>query len=488
MLSTPMHSGVGRPRLSVAIPTRGNSRLVTQCISSILECAIKYGRTADLVISCDVDASILLGEAANAMRRWSRDVGAVEIIDRAARLDLVDFLVRSRAASRSIAEFAICGLPTASNYGAARNTIALCTSGRSYISFDDDTLCQAVTLPWLVNVDLDRWLPSGPDPIEYWFIGGPEKPSVATTSREVDILGMYESAFGRTVCHHSDSSGTASDGAYAGQNVVLCATGIAGDSGLDSLSSLVTHRSDTVWSRMSVASDEFMRIQSGCDVVRQTESVVFGRDPMFLATSYGVDGNVLSPPFLPAHRGEDAVFWMMLRKMHPNGICVHFPVCILHAPEQIRVRRKDFAIPKVFHFVAPLIARHCGSSDGPMTMERLGRILIELSMRPESEFTDAVFSAYRSWAASLIVQIEQLLDKRKLQMPDCAADLAHRQIALFEFACSAPQHAAPFELRDDPTPWRALARFVHSYGELLESWPAMLSTAKLRPRVTEFSA
>ncbi len=68
----------------------------------------------------------------------------------------------------------------------------------------------------------------------------------------------------------------------------------------------------------------------GSNFLRQTPSLLHGGMEGFVATSFALDNREIVCPFAPTGRGEDQIWSILLRKLHPRKGIVHIPWSLEH--------------------------------------------------------------------------------------------------------------------------------------------------------------
>ncbi len=132
--------------------------------------------------------------------------------------------------------------------------------------------------------------------------------------------------------------------------VLVTAAGLLGDSGFRS-SSPLDLRGES-WQLATASGDAYETARASREVVRLVPRPTIGECGHLAGHHFGLDNRELLPPFFPAGRREDGIFALTLRVTHPQALCGHLPVAVLHdpvpsrpAPSRARRRRRSRSSP-----------------------------------------------------------------------------------------------------------------------------------------------
>lgn len=232
-------------------------------------------------------------------------------------------------------------------YGIARTLSLLLGIGKRAVVFDDDVLCQAIRCP----------LPGGH--VQFGSLAGrqivfygsaEEMTGKATTLRDSPVtlmsrqLGLPLAAGLKSLLHSElpESALAGANGTFVRSlsnqsRIVQTQCSTWGDPGTGNAHWIVDLDPDSI--------DRLLDRPEGIASVLDARSVWLGYNAPTL-TKHGVmsqvsgyDATQLLPPYLPAFRGEDALFSFMLTAIHPNSLVLNHDWAIPHQPIDARQRQ-----------------------------------------------------------------------------------------------------------------------------------------------------
>jgi hypothetical protein len=455
----------------VTVPTRGSVQQLVRCLESYHKNIRSFGHTADLLV-CSTQTFGATPALRGILAAWNAEIGAAAIVEAARRESIKQWLCKVSSVSPKTLSFGLDGIAKHANYGANRNVAALLAVGKHLFSFDDDTVGETS----FVQARNNRIVAAlGDDPVEYWpyLDPGPEC-DVERIHRTVDILGSHVCATSGKVEHEDGSRGR-------GEFVAISSGGVVGQSGLATQASLLMHSNDRVWTRMTGSPALLGDVLSGSSVIRQSLTWSKSRTSGFFATHFSLPARSSFAPFPPSYRGEDLVFWVIIRKLMEGAYCGHLPVCVDH----LGARRSP--APANALGILLLLSLVIETIDTPSAKEfdsnlkRVGEVLEEMATRGKEGFVAAVFPIIRQWCYASIKDCEQILARRG-HTPSYAVSIVQQRIARLELTSLAPQYAIPSEFVVDPDPWERAAEYFSMYGQLAQAWPALLKHMSAFPQ------
>lgn len=210
----------------------------------------------------------------------------------------------------------------------------------------------------------------------------------------------------------------------------------------------------------------------------------------FFATyCYAANAQSLLPPFPPLGRSEDLSFAFLVRYLYPNNAIAHLPCMVQHDLGPPRpFTDEDFDKVGVdFGTLTRLVINHLLRTTippgSPSGLALLGRRLQLLSKQKPRDWQAFTHGLYLRYSGELIQQLEQLLELHERRPAYWAQDVEEYIALLRENAVASPQTvppAVPQEFAGVLSPDEAATehcRFLRSYGELLEHWPAIWDAA-----------
>jgi hypothetical protein len=270
----------------------------------------------------------------------------VHHIDQGMKTNLIEHITSQLAGSESALSWLLdhdqwAGMAT---YGVARNLSLLMSVGYRALVLDDDVIPQAIAAP-LSAASLKVGVANDRESVFYANHEELNRHALVTPSSP---LAMVLQHLGRSLGQilkaelpsHRDLAGW--DGALlsrcAGPSpALLNQCGSWGDSGTGGAQGLVYLGGASI-KRLMDASEPL-------ETVLGARASWFGyRGPMLtqygtMSQLTGIDHRALLPPYLPAGRGEDILFGVMLQRLHPESMVYNEGWAIRHAPLEERSAR-----------------------------------------------------------------------------------------------------------------------------------------------------
>jgi hypothetical protein len=384
---------------------------------------------------------------------------------------------------------------TQPTYGLARNLALLLSVGKRALVLDDDIIPQAVNPP-SAGTGLRFGTANDREAV---FYGSRELLTQHALPLAESPLGIMLASLGQPLAallqrHLSGHEALAGmDGELldrhgVGSHARMTQCGSWGDSGT----------ADGNWIVNLPAASIQKLIEQGEDLqaLVSARSLWFGyRGPMLsdygtMSQMTGLDHSVTLPPYLPAGRGEDRLFGIMLQRLHPESGVWNEGWAIRHEPLEERAQRGELT-PQSVQPGLPLLADWLGREPrdqwGLPAEQRLAGMAQQIRRL-----------AIMDTAALESLLQQELVSKRSLLLRRCMAQL--QEVDSISDLPGAPAwHAFLEQSRDqlvselqtpDPTPLRAAGKERDDetyltnlrdhgiqFAEALESWPALCEAA-----------
>lgn len=326
---------------------------------------------------------------------------------------------------------------TTPTYGIARNLSLLLSAGQRALVLDDDIVPTAITPPlstralkpatandregvFYPNTDeLDRHALPLPDPPLTLMAKHVGIPLAAVMKQHLpnhrELAGWDGSLFS---AHEGDAP------------VLLVQCGSWGDSGTGGGSGLVFLGESTIKRllKMDAPLEDVLAARAGWLGYRGATLTQYGT----LSQLTGLDHRALLPPYLPAGRGEDILFGIMLQRLHPESVVFNEEWAIRHAPLGSRASRGTLPPLSAIASVN-LLADWLGVSPAD-----------EHGLSPERRL------------AGLAEQLERLADMETSAMEDLVrASLVSKRASLLNHCMAHLARGGPEESNPRACEWRA---------------------------------
>lgn len=478
----------------VGVPTRDRPQNLNSCLAGHVESARWHERSTEYVVMDD-------SRTARAENRRFLDSLAqcsevpIWYAGPEDKLRFADVLARQADTPPDLVRFAL-GMKEdwPITTGGSRNALLLHAAGKLLLQVDDDTLCKVLPAP---DFRSEIALSAAHDPTEFWFFPeGVPCPALEETG-QTDLLGLHEQLLGRTVADClADGSVPDLTSANArffrrlesgGGRILTTATGVVGDSGMESCIALLTldgesrarlHRSEATF-RDALVRRQWMRA-----VTRPT--VTDGSYCM--ALNLGLDNRCLLPPFLPFQRNQDGVFAAVLA-LCCGGYTGFLPWMVLHRSpgERVTPQRQSpwlgaaqLSSGHLMQILLGSFPQGPGRATCQSRLERLGRWLEEIASAESADFEE--YLCLHAWNARTRLASQLHAQLRKYgSRPEYWAKDTHRALTALTESLTVPDAG----LLSDPGmqgDWeQKRMRFqglVQRYGSLLRAWPEFIAAAK----------
>ena len=305
-------------------------------------------------------------------------------------------------------------------YGLARNLSLLLSVGKRALVLDDDIIPQAVNPP------------SAPGGLRFGTAN--DREAVFYGSRALltqhalplaeSPLGIMLSSLGqplasllpRHLSGHEALAGMDGDLLDRHDNssrALLTQCGSWGDSG--------TADGNWIFNLPKGSIEKLLEQSEGLEALLRARSHWFGyRGPVLsqygtLSQVTGLDHSVTLPPYLPAGRGEDTLFGIMLQRLHPNSAVWNEGWSIRHEPTDEREQRSDFS-PLSAKPGLPLLADWLGREPRDQWGLSAGQRLSELAQQLRR------LAKMETAALESLLQ-QELVSKRSVLLSQCITKL-----------------------------------------------------------------
>ena len=467
-----------------------------RCLVSFMENRRAHGRANDFVVADDSQSAEVRGATREMLaalrRRFGVDISyaGLEEKERFARLlseagDLPPEAVRFALFDERGAGF---------SGGKNRNALLLHTAGDMFYSTDDDAVCRLAAAPDDARGRDDARA------MQWWVFPDRQATLDSVDLVDDDLLGIHELLLGRDLCEcvaAFEDVGLLNLAAADGNvfrhlrpgagSVLVTFTGLFGDSGAPAP---LAYRAVGVESRERIirSFDDYRTASFSREVLRLVPAPRVGRDTQYNTTAIAYDNRELLPPFTPAGRGEDYLFGHTLRLCFDRAFFGDLPWAVLHAPAEPRVFTPEATLDGARHVQLSGILIACvtskrfwpGMSGGRERLLALGRHLTELGSMPLPEFEEFVRLRLLQMQGGHLASLEQQL-KDAGSPPDYWAKDVHDYTSRLRESMLLPGYIVPSDLapgRDVDDARRLTQDFVRRFGQLLETWPAMVDAAR----------
>jgi glycosyltransferase involved in cell wall biosynthesis len=482
------------PLDTVGIVTRDRPDSLEKAVRSVAESRRAIEKPLELVIVDRSDASqsqavIAALESVRGLGASVRYTGEKDVANYARRLAQASG-VPLETVEFALAGDALYGVTT----GASRNALLLDSAGQLSLQIDDDAVACLAHPP---AAEPGVAFSSNPDPTEFWFFESRESLMQSAHFRQADVAALHETLLGKPLSGCVDSTGGSLDLRESrplhdelllrgGPQVLVTCAGIAGDSGIGATGYFFV---DPASRRRLTKSEEFYRaVVESRQVMRTVRKPTVCPGAGFLSFNIGLDHRELLPPFMPVMRGSDAIFSAILRQVFPDAAVGFLPQCLRHLPAKPRSQDFEELWSEVtrasFSTILLLAIGSCPETlRGQSAVEglrRLGSHLVTIASSPLDDFEEFLrTSAWRS-ACGTLGEAERFLQKSETN-GDFLRNYQRRYLALARQSLLRAEYVVPRDLMQIAGFDRARSmsrELVRRFGEVLESWPALVAAAK----------
>jgi len=235
---------------------------------------------------------------------------------------------------------------SAPTYGIARNMALLLSIGKRALVLDDDIIPQAIAPP-LSRTGLRFGTANDREAV---FFASREALTQHAMPLTESPLAMMLGSLGRSLgtllplhlCGHEDLlgfDGELLDRHHSGSRTLITQCGSWGDSG--------TGNGNWIFNLPSSSVKKLVAQPDGLSLLLSARSNWLGyRGPVLsqygtISQVTGLDHASLLPPYIPAERGEDIMFGIMVQRLHPDSAVWNEGWAVRHEPLEERARRSD---------------------------------------------------------------------------------------------------------------------------------------------------
>jgi hypothetical protein len=515
---TRMAHAVAAEITTVAIPTRNRPGSLKECLISFLENSRRYARTNEFVIADDSPDPETRDDCRRMLEALRREYGLrILYAGVQEKIRFAHQLTAHGGLPPDIVEFALFDSERVGyTAGANRNAILLHTGGEALFSTDDDTRCRVVAAPEgsdRLQVAVDS------SPEQLWIFPDRMAALNSAAAVEKDILAIHEQLLGREMAWlvtSIDTTSRAGSGpaevqffdrlAARNSRIRLTMNGLVGDCGWGApfgfwgqpIGFLLAR--GTSRDRLVAAESDYRRASTSREILKVVTAPTISIRAPCMTGFLGLDNRDLLPPFMPAGRGQDLAFGVILSHCFNDAYVGHLPYALLHSPPNQRTfspgemfrSASGYDLAKLMLDCVALFSDRIGRTDPIADLQALGRSLAELGRVRVEEFARIVHSQAKKTAGAAISELEDSLLTYNNTPGFWAADV-NKYIDILRQNVARDDYAIPLDLLTSGRTMgeaRLLAqRLVWKFGELLRLWPEMVETARvLRTRNCRLAA
>jgi hypothetical protein len=439
-------------------------------------------------------------EAANAGAIESAQSGMhipIYHIDTAARADLISHLKVSLAESKHASvDFLLTRSHwgQAPTYGLARNLALLLSVNYRALVLDDDILPQALLPPLPAkNLTFDYpnaresvLYPSATDMQQHTLIAD-YNPLAAMLQSLGQPLGKILSANLSGASALKGIDGRLTTSLEAKSRVHLSQCGTWGDPGTKD-SEWIFFQPEASIKRLLDRDSEPEKLLAARTAWIGYRGATIGPHGT-LSHLTGLDHRALLPPYLPAGRGEDLLFGIMLQRLHPESAVYNEGWAVAHYPVENRSARGRLSPVKrsaTIMMLADWLGRATGDEAGIPPETRLFMLADEISrvsQMTEAALEDLVRKELLQWRTSLLARCMDHLDalSRLENLPGARSwrtFLEQSRDNLVDQIQSQEPHPVADALTRATYDLETLRRRGLAFSEAIKAWPAICQAAR----------
>jgi hypothetical protein len=483
---------------ALGIPTRDRTRVLGKALTEYIEEVRRWGRRIRFVISDGSECSTTRNRNRMLLRALRKRYG-VEIFYAGLeeKVRFAERLSRGKGLPFDVLAFAFLNTENCGAcYGACRNTLLISKVGSLFMQVDDDTTPHVASPPQgRPNVALSSQF----DPTEFWFFHSMEQALGSATFVDCNLLELHEQLLGKKVrdylgslnpgteltLDHLSSSFVRKLG-QAGGGIRVTTLGVLGDSGIGRAGAYLSLDGSSR-ERLTESEAKYRGVLCSRKVLRSATQITIGECTSCMGGNLGLDARTLLPPFPPAARAEEAVFITLLRMCFTADYSGFLPWALCHAPPE----KRAFAREEVWRdagwlgmndILAVLVAScslmsHC--SDPTDRLKAVGKYLANFEAMPLNDFEEIVRILLWRVRSRYLRELEERLERYASEPSYWAADI-RKSIQVLHSSLASESFGIPRELVDHYglEPARAeFKRLVSRFGQLLETWPAIVDAA-----------
>jgi hypothetical protein len=420
-----------------------------------------------------------------------RDI-SLRLATRRTRAEYGAALAKATDVDERLVSFALCGPPgLRPSAGGNRNALLLDQAGAAYVRCDDDTECDLGTVHekraellldgdarperdavFLSRAEAFAQVQFGADSfLEYHhrFLGSPIGDLVSDDHwQQVRLSNSATGFFPPT----------------AAARARFTAPGVVGDAGANSGCLRIRHapgQGDDWW----LDGPRFDALVTSREILRTTRSVTLARPRPVLGLSIGCDASSVLPPCPPVGRGQDGVFFALVRRCVLDAYVCHLPRVVRHVPPcrppytlaSLSDDLREFRLADVVLALvesAPLTAN-------PSAETRLAAVgsFLRQTSSSVAAFDDVWAPLVTQQRMSYMAALSNLLAEHAVRAPRWRT-FAEAQLRVIESLRDSThlRHVTDFPtLTVHESPAEGLLGHLDMFGRLLCAWPALFEAA-----------
>jgi hypothetical protein len=490
-------SEAGKHRLaSVGVITKNQPDAVLRCLTSYGSHLKQHGRTLPMVV-VDSSEPEKGGELRGRLRGLQRQLG-VEIlwIGIGEKLRMARELAAAAGLDPELVRFGLLDTQRhGHDVGTNRNALLLAHAGRTFLSTDDDMICE---LRQPQDAD-HRLVVSDEQPAQVVLHPDFASAQSSLVPSEACLADMHEQVLGRSVGSilsewkddeiRLGSLGASALGSWMGDaRVVASFGGYYGDSGAG-YPSFFLWSDPTIFRQLSGGFERYRAAIRSRQLVRMAGALTLSGSPFTMCGTVAFDARELLPPFFPVFRGEDLCFGHLLRTCSERSLFAYLPRAVGHLPWRQRVGSSELWNPSPFVSVVSMVAQIIDmagagaqlAGPGERRLRLFGRCIQEIASLPATDFEQLLRERVAVSVTRSAARLAQTLDDGSASLPEYGASDLRRYIEHHLNILANPDRGVPLELLgqgDARTASAAVQRLVDAYGKLVEAWPEILRVAQ----------
>ncbi|MGE5322245.1 MAG: hypothetical protein ACM3SW_05265 [Actinomycetota bacterium] len=210
-----------------------------------------------------------------------------------------------------------------------------------------------------------------------------------------------------------------------------------------------------------------------CPVVSRKAHIV-------MTTATGLDNRFLLPPFMPSGKGEDVAYGLVMGKSSRDSHIGIVPVAVLHARQTSSIREKVGAYLPVYDFLSTMIEACTDHEyrERQGSMEKLGTYLVECGELAIADFKEYLKRIAVMKIKRLMGECDRLLNEFHYEPEHWAREM-RAVMKRFEQQLLRPELGLLLDLpgAEPHSRCMALRQFVREFGELLRTWPDIVTAS-----------
>jgi len=489
---------VAIPSIStVAVITRDRIDPLRRCLESYIAEGQRLGRSLDYLVIDGAQTAETRDQTRTMLHQIVRKHGVTARYAGHEETQRFADALSNAGVARSAIDFGLFDPEQCdATYGAQRNAVLLATVGRLVLCADDDTVCQVASVPGSTTDGLT--LSSQNDATSLWFFLDQDGALAAGRPAARDVFGIHEGLLGSEVAGCVEVGGTANllrvddmDAAMlraieSGRaRVPVTTTGMHGDagSGMPPAIRLLDRASRA---RLTETDDTYETLALSRHVQRGVTVPTISSSPYLMTIGAAFDNRTLLPPFFPVLRGEDTIYGFTLGACLEGACIGHLPFTVQHSPAEERHVASDASTqfadhPTWFDLVIACIQSY-SPPPGGSAEERiagLGRRVREIASLSPADFEEFLLLWVWRMKALVMARLTAELEEFEVASKSWGQDVRH-YLERLRGSLAERSYLMPPELakRFPSDRHKRMQLLIVRFGQLLESWPAMVDAAR----------